>query len=347
MKKVTMSLLILAMVCCGLAAALAEDMPVIEWSTPEPEASDLPVLDWNTPTPEPTPSPTPEPTPVPTPEPTPEPTAIPTPSPTPPNDSIGGYDGSYAVSTKSHRVNNDRTILVDGPCAVDGNLYTAWNSNKRTNNQWIELAVDDGGSYEVAGFRVANGYWKNEEVYTNNFRLHNVEVYCDDQYVASYELQDVISYQTFWLPEPVRCSRFKLLIKDGYQWLVYHTYKDCALTELELIGPGGVTMSRNCMNDWGRAVRALFENTARGSIYGLGYNMDLGIVGLQLLLKEGFELYSGPVDGVFDSATQKAVAELADQMRSVLGDAALQMEYGMVDENYIENMLAYMDALGV
>ena len=210
-----MKRIIIAIVCLLAlampAAALAEDMQSINWTTPEPVTTPKPTRK-PTPTPKPTrkPTPTPKPTPPPTPKPT--PTPRPKPTATPRNNSIGGYRGAFLVKTKSHRINQDRSIIVDGDCAVDGDLNTAWNSNKKTNGQWIELSVADGRSYEVAGFRIANGYWKNDEVYTNNFRLRNVEAYCDNKLVAKYELEDIVSYQTFWFPSPVQCSTFKLVV---------------------------------------------------------------------------------------------------------------------------------------
>lgn len=311
--KRTFLLLLLALALALPCAARAEDLPIIDWVTPTPEI-------------------------------TPTPTPLPTPSPTPANNSIGGYRGEFIVETRSHRVNLDRSILVDSYCAVDGDLNTAWNSNKKTDGQWIEMSVADGNLYEVSGIRIANGYWKNEEVYANNFRLRNVDVYCDDLLVASYEFQDVISYQTFWFPDTVLCSRVKLVIKDGYQWLVHHTYKDCALTELDLIGPGGDTLSRYAMDDWGRSVRALLDETRYGITYSMGQR-TMGVVGLQLLLSEGFGLYDGAVNGIFDAETMDAADLLSDRFRETLGDAALAMEYGVVDENFVENMLSYMDTL--
>lgn len=347
MKRIVV-LFILAALCAAPIVAHAEGMPVIDWSTPTPTPSPTPrPTPKPTPTPKPKPKPTrkPTPTPKPTPAPTPVATPVPTPSPTPMNHSIGGYRGSFKVETKSHRVNLDRSILVDGSCAVDGKLNTAWNSNKKTQNQWIELSVTDGNRYEVAGFRIANGYWKNEEVYTNNFRARNVEVYCDGNLVNRYELADVVSYQTFWFPSPVMCSTVRLLIKDGYEWLVRHSYKDCCITELDLIGPGGGTLSRYAMNDWGRSVQTFMNEINHGTVYRVG-SSGMGVLGLQLLMKEGFGVYDGPVNGVFDNETLYAVDYLNEWYQSELGKSARSAEKGRVDADYLNRMLALMDAVG-
>ena len=255
--------------------------------------------------------------------------------------SICDYDGGLVVETSSNRVNNDRSILVDGYCAVDGDLDTAWNSNRNTAGEWIRLSVGDGQKYEVVGFRVANGYWKSGSVYRNNARMRTVDVYCDEQYVQTCQLQDVISCQTFWLPAPAAVSSFTLVIRDGYSGA---SYRDCAVTELELIGTGGNLLSRDTLRHWGRSVQALETELDNGVSFGIGAKGQ-PVVGLQLILREGFEVLGGNIDGDFGPGTREAVLALADIMSQTLGDSALPMNPGVVDSAYWTNLLNYLDTL--
>ena len=255
--------------------------------------------------------------------------------------SICDYDGGLLVETSSNRVNNNRSILVDGYCAIDGDLNTAWNSNRNTGGEWIRLSVQDGSQYEVVGFRVANGYWKSGSVYRNNARMRTVDVYCNEQYVQTYQLQDVISFQTFWLPAPAAVSSFSLVIRDGYSGA---SYRDCAVTEVELIGPGGNLLSRDTLRHWGRSVQALETELENGLSFGIGAK-GYPIVGLQLILREGFEVLGGSIDGDFGPGTREAVITLADIMSQTLGDSALPMNPGVVDSAYWTNLLNYLDTL--
>ena len=110
-------------------------------------------------------------------------------------------------------------------------METAWNTNKNTNGEWIRLGIRDGKRYEVAGFSVANGYWKNNKVYYENARARTVNVYCDGNFVQTFHFEDRREYQVFLFDSPVVCSSVMFEIVDGYAG---STYNDCCITEIEL-----------------------------------------------------------------------------------------------------------------
>ena len=70
----------------------------------------------------------------------------------------------------------------------------------------------------------------------------------------------------------------------------------------------------------------------------------LPVVGLQLILRDGFGLLDGAADGDFGSGTREAVKDLAAKMQDVL-PVCEDMEKGVVDAAFWRNMLAYMDRM--
>ena len=301
------------------------------------------MVDVNEYSPEPTEAPTPEPTAVPTP--TPAPTAVPTPVPTATpapamvaENSIGRYNGSFKVEASSYRTSN--RIPVYGSCAMDGDLNSAWNTNQNIRGEWLRITTQDGRRYQVAGLRIAPGYWKSSDTFWDNASPYNVEVYCDGSYVTTVTLERTKDYQTFWLPATMTCSSVQLVVRDGYAG---GKYSDCCITEVELLGPGALELHSQTLIDWGPAVRLLSAKLTRGGALTNG-DRSLESVGLQLLLRDGFGVLDGSVDGAFGRGTEAAVNELADLMRTAMPDCEA-MRPGTVDGNYWRNMLRYMDLI--
>ena len=249
-------------------------------------------------------------------------------------DSIGRYSDKYSVSVSTYRYDNQ--YLVSGDCAVDGNLRTAWNAYDRLAGEWIQLSVKDGRQYMIGGLRIASGYWKNSDVYNDNSCPKTVEIYCDGRYVQTIVLQHIWDYQTIWFDAPVTGSSIKLAVQDGYKGKTL----DCCITEIELLGPNGNVLDPNTLDDWGFAVRkARARIESGGQIVRGDYGIE--VVGLQLLLREGFGVLEGSVDGSFGKGTQAAVDALADIMRWQLPNCE-PMRAGTVDSAYWHNLLAYM-----
>ena len=251
--------------------------------------------------------------------------------------SIGRYTGGYAVEVSSYRRNNNPS--VSGSCAVDSNLGSAWNTHNNISGEWLKLSVKDGWEYQIAGLRIANGYWKDNSVYKKNSKVKTFDVYCDGEYVTTAQIDNVKSFQTVWFDAPVTGSSIKLVIQSGYKGSKYY---DCCITEIELLGPGGQTLHPEVLNDWGSSVRAAADKAQGGRIEKGSYGM--AVVGLQILLKEGFGILEGSVDGSFGEGTKGAVQTLAGRIRAALPDCE-PMNDGVVDAAFWRNMLRYMETL--
>jgi len=278
-----------------------------------------------------------------TPKPTPKPTATPksTPRVTPlPYNSIGSYTGGYKTYASSTRSNNNPP--VDSSKAMDGKLNTAWNSHERSSGVDFEISVTNGREYMIGGVRIAPGYWRDSEVFYGNARPKEVAIYCDGAYVTTATLSSSKDYQLVWFDEPVVGTKITIRINSSYRDA--GAYYDTCISEIELVGPYGQSLNPDYIDDWGSSVRKLRESVERGIIL---YNGSRGmeVVGLQLLLRDGFGVLSGNVDGSFGPGTERAVIELANRMKEAMPDCE-PMSQGVVDEAYWSNLLRYMEIIG-
>ena len=242
------------------------------------------------------------------------------------------------MDESSYRTSNNPS--VDGSCIVDGDLKSAWNSYDRISGEWLEISTANGEAYQIAGFRIASGYWKNSDVYKNNAKPKLLDVYCDDIYAGSFKLKDERDYQTFWFDVPMSASRVRFVVEEGYAG---KKYDDCCVTEIELLGPKSMQLNSAALNDWGAAVQSAQEFVLGGGELEKG-DYGLPVVGLQLILRDGFGLLDGAADGDFGSGTREAVKDLAAKMQDVLPECE-DMEKGVVDAAFWRNMLAYMDRM--
>ena len=94
------------------------------------------------------------------------------------------------------------------------------------------------------------------------------------------------------------------------------------------------------MDDWGSAVQRLRSKLLSGGRVMRG-DHSVEVAGLQLLLREGFHVLNGSVDGAFGNGTQAALDMLADRMRQALPNCETMIP-GVVDGAYWRNMMAYM-----
>lgn len=249
--------------------------------------------------------------------------------------SIGEYLQEFQIDASSYYKNNP--VPVFGYCAMDGDLMTAWNTNTRIAGEWIKISVQDGQKYQIAGLRLASGYWKDEKSYKNNSRPRTMDVYCDENFVQTITLKDERDYQTFYFAEPVVGSSVRLVLKDAYKG---NKYVDCCITEMELLGPAANRLDAEAIGDWGQAVQKLAKYVMNGGKISSS-NSGLQVVGLQLLLRDGFGLIDGQIDGVYGNKTREAVRALADQMRETLPKTKT-MKDGVVDSGFWKNVIAYI-----
>lgn len=287
---------------------------------------------------------TPEPfvTAIPTAPPTAVPTAVPTPvpteAPTPAPERVSNV-GPVTASASSFRVNRDRSISVDPSCAADGSFSTAWNSNRNSGGEWLRLDAAGGALYQVAGLRIANGYWKSDKVFRENAAVASCDIYCDGRYVTTAYLTKSRELQTVRFPQTVSCRSVTLEVRSTHGG---SEYSDICVTEIELLGPNDGVLAPWALPDWGRSVEALENSLAYGQSLAKG-SYGPAVAGLQLLLRDGFGIPGVEADGDFGSGTQKAVAVLGQWMQQRLGPACLPMAYGIADRAYWTNMLACMD----
>ena len=296
---------------------------------PTPEPTPKP-----TPTPEPTPTPVPTPEPTPTPQPTPEPTPTISPDLYPP---INAYNGRLIYSSSSSYVQDNYDVTAKS--AFDANLDTAWNSNQKAVGEWISVTVPNGEIASLAGFRIANGYWKSDLVYEWNSCVKELELYCDGALVGTFEIAKNRLYQTFWLDAPVAGTEFKFVIARAYYG---SHYEDTCITELDLMGVNNTDFRLGDLSCWGTAVDSLIDELSRG---GRLYRdqRKASVAGLQLLLQDGLFLPVEAIDGTFGAATQTALAECkARMLASAVGGQMEKMSEGVADAAFLRNLQLYI-----
>lgn len=281
------------------------------------------VCQWATPTPDITPIPTPIPTMAPT--------------PVPDVDGVDVYAGNYTLGRSSVRKGNDFDVRAEK--AVDGNLGTAWNAHDKGKGEWISFMMPSGKSCRMAGFRIVNGYIKNNKAYTENTRIRTLDLYCDGVYIQSFTLSDDRAMQTFWLSQPVTGREFRMEASDVYSGSMYC---DLSITEVELLGTNNEDFHTRDLSGWGRAVDMMAQKLYDGGTLQRGsYGYD--VMGLQVLLDRGFGLLQDVADGSFGGNTEAALNALMTQMRDSNVGASLEpMRDGVADAAFLRNLQLYI-----
>ena len=273
--------------------------------------------------------------------PTPDMTPIPTIAPTPVPDVDGAdvYAGHYTLGRSSVRKGNDFDVRAEK--AVDGNLGTAWNAHDRGKGEWISFMMPSGKSCRMAGFRIVNGYIKNNKAYTENTRIRTLDLYCDGVYVQSFTLSDDRAMQTFWLSQPVTGREFRMEAGDVYSGSMY---RDLSVTEVELLGANNEDFHTRDLSGWGRAVDMMAQKLYDGGTLQRGsYGYD--VMGLQVLLDRGFGLLKDVADGSFGGNTESALNALMEQMRASGVASSLEpMRDGVADAAFMRNLQRYIQS---
>ena len=252
-------------------------------------------------------------------------------------DGVDIYAGNYTLGRSSVRKGND--FDVSAGKAVDGSLGTAWNAHDNGKGEWISFMMPSGNSCRMAGFRIVNGYAKNNKAYTENARIRTLNLYCDGVYVESFALSDDRAMQTFYLSEPVAGREFRLEAGDVYYG---SEYRDLCITEVELLGENNEDFHTHDLSGWGRAVDLMTQKLYDGAELKRGsYGYD--VMGLQLLLDRGFGLLNDVADGSFGGNTESALNALMAQMRaSSVGTSLEPMQDGVADAAFLRNLLMYI-----
>ncbi len=152
---------------------------------------------------------------------------------------------------------------------------------------------------------------------------------------------DVKSFQTVLFDEPVEANTVRFVISSGYSGT---KYKDCCITEIELIGLTGEVLSDQTYREWGNSVATAVSKVQGGGRISKG-DSGVAVLGLQVLLRDVFGVFYANADGSFGGDTASAVNQLADLMRAELGGSAAMMTNNVVDQAYWSNMAAYSQLL--
>ena len=282
---------------------------------------------------------TPAPITTPVPTATPAPIMTPVPTPVPDVDGVDLYAGQYTLGRSSVRKGND--FDVSAGKAVDGNLGTAWNAHDKGKGEWISFMMPSGKACCMAGFRIVNGYVKNNTAYTENTRVRTLDLYCDGVYVESFTLSDDRALQTYWLTAPVVGREFRMVATDVYSG---SRYRDLSITEVELLGANNEDFHTRDLSGWGRAVDLMAQKLYDGGSLKKGsYGYD--VMGLQVLLDRGFGVLKDVADGSFGGNTEAALNTLMNQMRASSAASSMEpMRDGVADAAFLRNLLVYIQS---
>ena len=166
------------------------------------------------------------------------------------------------------------------------------------------------------------------------------DVYLDGAYVGSYSLAKEQDAQTVWFPETT-CRTVRVVITDTHKGSDRSSsYPDVCITEIELVGSRELTAEQ--LPYWGRSVRSCQTALLYGQSLSVG-SEGFAVVGLQVLLRDGFGTLNGLVDGDFGSSTQSALIALQDSLSLELGDSCQQMRYGVADQAFWNNLTRWLD----
>ena len=115
--------------------------------------------------------------------------------------------------------------------AVDNDASTAWveGADSYGVGESISLTLND--TVTVNGFTIMAGYHKNRDLYNKNSRPAALTVTAADGTSESFQLDDVMSAQTFQFSKPMQTDHIKFTIQDIYPG---NKYTDTVISEISL-----------------------------------------------------------------------------------------------------------------
>lgn len=105
------------------------------------------------------------------------------------------------------------TIRIEGAC--DNNLKTVWSEGVDGigDGECLSIAFDTAC---VTGFSIWGGYQKDSYRYYKNNRPREMEIWSDDEYQGTIELDDEFREQSFSFVNPVYTSSLRFVIVSVY-----------------------------------------------------------------------------------------------------------------------------------
>lgn len=117
------------------------------------------------------------------------------------------------VYASSEREEDDTAFSAS--FAADSKLSTAWSPNSDGLGESITLCFES--SRKVHGMKIANGYSRSSEDYSQNSRVKNITVKFPDGNIYTVELSDgVVSMQTVDFGREIQCSSMTVIIDSVY-----------------------------------------------------------------------------------------------------------------------------------
>lgn len=156
-----------------------------------------------------------------------------TPDPEPAEPAHVGFTGITSASATSTEPHDDESGCdYFASQAIDGDLTTCWAEGVPGNGEGESITLSGSGVQTFSGFEIYSGYHKTEEIYLNNARPTQIEVYVDGAYVGTYNLADMYgSSQTFTFAEPIDGTNITFKIASTTSG---RKYADCSISEIRV-----------------------------------------------------------------------------------------------------------------
>ncbi len=115
--------------------------------------------------------------------------------------------------------------------AVDNDAATAWVEGADSYGVGESLSLTLNDTVTVNGFTIMAGYHKSRDLYNKNSRPAALTVTAADGTSESFQLDDVMSAQTFQFSKPMQTDHIKFTILDIYPG---NKYTDTVISEISL-----------------------------------------------------------------------------------------------------------------
>ena len=143
-----------------------------------------------------------------------------------------GNGGPFFPNCKaSSQLPGDDKAPDYGPyMARDGDLVTAWNEGAPNDGvgEWIQLEAPE--KQKVSGLRIATGFQKTEEIYSQNRRPRDITISFEDGTTYNALLDDALGYQIITFNRPVETRIVRITINSTYKGKYFD---DCCISEVE------------------------------------------------------------------------------------------------------------------
>ena len=141
---------------------------------------------------------------------------------------------SASATSELEPYTGDEIITYDAYNAIDGDYSTAWVEGVKGPGSGESITVWFENIYPIEAIYIANGYQKNDDVFTGNNRVKEVELTFDDGSTERCTLLDSDGDQVIVLSEPRDSNSVTITIISTYNAA---DKKDTCITEIGLVDP--------------------------------------------------------------------------------------------------------------